>query len=326
LHCASSTRVAVYGKVHRATPSVAAAITLELCARATGVATNEAKKRAAMDARFTAAAYIEPDDVFRARLDYAASMFDRRTIEDLEIVDEPSFRSIALYADLKGVLARAGYPFRVLRAPYEGRSDRALLLNLTFWSADAGGDILAEPAVDADVVTHVAWHHLASRALGDVGEKPSSAALFLGESIASAFDLYLVGRLLRDAPESSFLETQIPAMDDVTAAAGLSEDEFAKLLESVADDPARAFADLRALLFDSVTSLFACDTAEDAITFAHDEHRFASLLHRYELSNWVLYARAHGGPAGDARTTHVLEALASAPDPLVWLTTHWVQA
>ncbi len=254
-------------------------------------------------------------------------MFERRTIENLTIVDEASFRDIALYADLKNVLSRAAYSFRVMPAPYAGRSDRSLLLNLTFWGADTGGDVLTEAVIDADVVTHVAWHHLASRALGVAGEKPSVAALFLGESLASAFDLYLVGRLLRDAPHSSFLESQVPAMDDAAAVAGLSENDFAALLESVASDPALAFADLRALLFDSVTALFACAGAEDAFDAlaARDDHRFASLLHHYELSNWVLYARAYGGPVGDARTTAVLDALASAEDPLAWLTTHWVR-
>jgi hypothetical protein len=255
-----------------------------------------------------------------------AHSFERHTIETLTIVDEPSFRHIALYAELKSVLSRAVYSFRVMPAAYEGRSDRALLLNLTFWGADAGGDVLTEATIDADVVTHVAWHHLASRALGLAGEKPSVAALFLGESIASAFDLYLVGRLLRDAPQSSFLETQVPAMDDAAAAAGLSESDFAKLLESVASDPELAFADLRALLFDSVTALFACVSAEDALAAlaARDEHRFAPLLHHYELSNWVLYARAYGGARVDPRTTAVLDALAREDDPLAWLATHWV--
>ena len=253
-------------------------------------------------------------------------MFERRTIEELTIVDEPSFRDIALYADLKKVLSRAAYSFRVMPASYGGRGDRALLLNLTFWAADAGGDVLVTPELDADVVTHVAWHHLASRGLGVAGDKPSVAALFLGESIASAFDLYLVGRLLREASDSSFLETQVPAMADAAAGAGLPEDDFSKLLESIARDPASAFADLRALLFDAVSTLFACDTAEDALAAlaAHDRHRFASLLHHYELSNWVLYARAYAGARDDARTTSVLEALESADDPLAWLTTHWI--
>ncbi len=254
-------------------------------------------------------------------------MFEQRTIESLTIVDEPSFDRVALYADLKNVLARAAYSFRVMTAPHQGRSDRSLFLNLTFWGADSGGDILSDVAIDADVVTHVAWHCLASRELGVAGEKPSVAALFLGESIASAFDLYLVGRLLRDAPHSTFLETQVPAMDDAAAAAGLSEDDFSKLLESVASDPVLAFADLRALLFDSVNALFACRSAEEALAVlaARDDHRFASLLHHYELSNWVLYARAYGGALDDARTNAVVEALASEADPLAWLTTNWVR-
>src|SRR5580700_10286544 len=106
--------------------------------------------------------------------------FEQRTVDELTIGDERSFRHVALYADLKEVLRQARYPFRILPRTPAPRPDRALLLNLTFWAANAGGDVLVDERIEADVVTHAAWHHLAARALAPApGKRPSVAALFL---------------------------------------------------------------------------------------------------------------------------------------------------
>ena len=258
----------------------------------------------------------------------APASFDQRTVDELSIGDESAFRHVALYADLKEVLRRAAYPFRVLPGASSGRADRALLLNLSFWAADAGGDVLALGSTEADVVAHAAWHYLAARALAPAaGRSLSVDALFLGEAIASAFDVYLVGRLLGHAPRSTFLETQVPAMAETAHAAGLSEVAFARLLADVARDPERAFADLRELLSDATTALFACRSGEQAhaALSALDGHRFSALLHRYELSNWVLYARAYGGRKGpDLRAQAVDRALRKTRAPLDWLAAHWI--
>jgi hypothetical protein len=251
----------------------------------------------------------------------------KRTVSELTIEDERSFRHVALYADLKDVLVRASYPFRVLPEALAGRMDRALLLNLTFWGADAGGDVLESDTIPADVVAHAAWHHLAAKALPATRDARASVdALFLGEAIASAFDVYLVGRLLGHAKSSSFLESQVPAMADAADAAGLSEEDFEALLEGIAADPERAFADLRELLFDATSALFGCAGVDDALASlaAFDGHRFASLLHRYELSNWVLYARAYGDPHPDERARAVDAALRREAAPIDWLTTAWI--
>ena len=257
-----------------------------------------------------------------------APTFRERTLGQLSIEDERSFRHVALYADLKEILLRDGYVFRILPEEHEGRWDRALLLNLTYWGG-VGGDVLDSEHISADVVAHAAWHHLAAGALGATGGGPASAqALFLGESIASAFDIYLVGRLLGHAPGSSFLETQVSAMASASNAAGLADGDFEALLVDVARDPEAAFSDLRALLYDASLALLACRSADDALTALapFDAHRFASLLHHYELSNWVLYARAYAGPdAGpDARVRSTEESLRASTDPLAWLTTSWV--
>lgn len=252
-----------------------------------------------------------------------------RTIDELTAEDEASFRHVALYRDLKDVLRRDAYTFRVLPEASAGRWDRALLLNLTFWGANAGGDVLVDDALPADVIAHAAWHHLAAKALAEGPGVPLTAdALFLGESIASAFDVYLVGRLLGHAPESSFLATQVPAMADAALAAGASEEDFDALLHDIADDPDRAFEELRALLFDVTTALTACDGADEALAVLEGvgAHRFAPLLHHYELSNWVLYARAYGrgGLEPDERARGIDRALRQASSAVDWLASTWL--
>jgi hypothetical protein len=257
-----------------------------------------------------------------------ATVFLHRLVDQLTIGDERSFRHVGLYADLKDVLRRARYPFRVLPRASAARADRALLLNLTLWRPESGGDVLVDDSIEADVVAHVAWHHLAARELAAPAGAPLSAdALFLGEAIASAFDLYLVGRLLGHAPRSTFLESQVPAMSDAAHAAGLAEGDFERLLEDVAADPDRAFGDLRELLFDATRALFTCRSAEEgyAALAGFDGHRFTSLLHRYEVSNWVLYAHAYArGDGGDSRARAVDRALREASVPLDWLAVNWV--
>ncbi|MFO0667160.1 MAG: hypothetical protein U0174_24620 [Polyangiaceae bacterium] len=255
-------------------------------------------------------------------------LFQTCMLGDLDIGDEKSFRHVGLYADLKRVLERANYTFRVLPERDRGRWDKALLLNLTFWGATGGGDVLTTHDIEADVVAHVAWHHLAARALGTPNAPLSVHALFLGESIASAFDVYLVGRLLGHAPKSSFLESQVPAMADAVEASGYPEKAFDDLLQSIASDPDRAFEDLRALLFDVSLRLFSCANAEEGlgVLSAFESHSYAMLLPRYELSNWVLYARAYG--AADERGAEMARAvdraLRSAPVALDWLEAQWV--
>ncbi|MDB4943979.1 MAG: hypothetical protein JWP97_3513 [Labilithrix sp.] len=251
----------------------------------------------------------------------------RLTLDQLRVEDERSFRHLALYAELKEVLVRAKYPFRVLPGTFEGRADRALLLNLTFWTADAGGDVLDRATLPADVVTHAAFHHLAATAFPARGKRASASSMFLGEAIASSFDVYLVGRLLGRPGRSTFLETQVPAMAETAAAAGLSARAFERLLEGIAADPERAFEDLRQLLFDATTALHDAGSPDEGLRAlaAFDGHRFAALLHRYELSNWALYARAYGSPRADARVARVDRTLREERFPLAWLVSHWVK-
>jgi hypothetical protein len=212
-----------------------------------------------------------------------------RTLDELRITDERAFRSIPQYAALKATLQRARYRFRCLAGEQAGRWDRALLLNLAFWGGE--GDVLVGPELPADVVTHVAWHHVAR---GEVGSL-SADALFFGEAIASAFDVYLIGQLLARGERSTFLESQTTAMAEAAQGAGLSARGFAALLQHCAEDPQRAFEELRALLFDASTRLLAARSSRRAVDVLTklDAHPFAPLLHHFELATWILYARAY---------------------------------
>jgi hypothetical protein len=247
-----------------------------------------------------------------------AHKLSNKTLEQLTIVDERSFNKLPIYRDLKEILLVADYRFRVLPKP---NWDRALLLNLTFWSATGTGDVLPEARLPADVVTHVAWHYLAHQALSS----ESAYAMLLGESIASAFDLFLVGSLLRTPTPSTFLSTQVPALAEAAKNAGLSARGFESLLSDIAGDPAAAFADLRSLLMDASWALYESNDVEAAMLRldALDRHRFAPLLHHYELSTWVLDARAR---AKGRPNKAVIAADRALRDPLAldWLVRHWV--
>jgi hypothetical protein len=252
------------------------------------------------------------------------------TLDELRIDDERSYRHIGLYEELKRVLVRDRVEFLV-PAPGARRAtwDRVLFLNLTFWSPDEAGDLLETDVIPADVMMHAAWHHLTRKALAATGGgKPSPEALFLGEAIASAFDLYLVGRLLGHAPDAVFLETQVPAMAEAAEAAGMPEEAFEALLEDIAKDPDRSFEDLRQLLFDASVALQRCHSLrEGAETIARfDDHRFGALLHHYELSTWVLYARAYGAQdeARDAAVMAIDAELRRADVALDWLEKNWL--
>ncbi|MSP58784.1 MAG: hypothetical protein EXR72_00300 [Myxococcales bacterium] len=253
--------------------------------------------------------------------------FRRLELGALRIDDERPLRHIALYPRLKALLIRDQYTFRVPGPATSSDWNRALFLNLGFFRPGDAADVLVDERIPADVVAHVAWHHLAGRALGPAGK--TADGLLLAESIASAFDLHLVGRLLPHAPRSTFLATQVTAMAEVASSAGLGAADFAALLAAVAGDPEQAFADLRRLLFTALTRLLRAPGTDAAarILAGLAGHRFHALLHHYNLANWILFARAHAvvSPRVDPRIATIDRALARAPVALGWLERSWLR-
>jgi hypothetical protein len=252
---------------------------------------------------------------------------------------------VALYARLKEALRRSRHRFQVPTGDGQASWDRALFLNLTFWSAGDEASVLCDEHIAPDVIAHTAWHHLAAKALASpqgagAGGPSSAAALMFCEAIASAFDLYLVGRLIANAPDSDFITSQVPIMAEAAEQAGLPEAKFSELLRTVSADPERAFEDLRALLMDVGAALFACRDARAAQaaleTFVG--RRFAPLIHHFQFSNWILYARAYArsstnsAAAADPTVTDTVantvadldQTLRTAPVSLDWLAANWL--
>jgi hypothetical protein len=257
------------------------------------------------------------------------------SLDQLTIDDDSAAAGLEIYRLLKEVVRTA--PIRFLVADGASTSatvswDRALFLNLTFWNAQDGADVLSEDHIPADVVAHVAWHHVVARELSKAaGPGPSgAAALFFAEAIASAFDLYLVGRLLPLAPDCEFIATQVPIMSEAAEQAGLPAVGFTAMLEEVVRQPERAFEDLRALLLDAASALLPCSGPAQALAVLESfaGHRFEPLLHHFQLSNWILYARAYAAPspASDQAVRAADTALRQAPDALAWLVDHWLTA
>ena len=254
------------------------------------------------------------------------------TLDDLTVDDRSSFKGVAIYGRLEQILRRSAHRFRIPEGNRTVSWDRTLFLNLTYWSEEEA-DVLCDDHIPADVVAHVGWHKVVSQGLtrrrSSGSGAPSAAALFLAESIASAFDLYLVGRLLQSRPDCDFVTSQVPLMAECAGEAGLPDASFSALLEEVVRQPERAFEDLRALLFDAATTLLACPGVPEAQAALEGfaDRRFAPLLHHYQLSNWILYARAYAArPLDTDVAIEVDAALRQAPVSLDWLDANFIEA
>jgi hypothetical protein len=251
----------------------------------------------------------------------------RVPLADLEIEDEPSFRHVGLYADLKAIVTSMGPTFLVPEPGGWIPWNRAVAINLLYWEPGSS-DVLCTRSIAADVITHVAWHELARRHL------PASVeASLLGESIASAFDAYLIGRLLGHSPDSSFLESQVAAMGEAALDAGVDEQAFEALLAHMSEAPETAFESLRSLLFDASLALLAVDTPREGLEALEQfsERPMAPLLHHYELAAWGLRARferasREGAGDGGQGARALDEALKSASDSIAFLERKWVRS
>lgn len=256
-------------------------------------------------------------------------MLLRVQLQDLVIPDEAAYAAFPLWDRLKSRLVAHQVEMFLAdpAGPLTHWADTALI-NHSLRLPKGATEILHDRTVPADALMHTAWHHAGLSAMG--GLAGTAEGLLLGESVASAFDAYLVGSLLHTESERpSALDTQVPAMAEVAAAAGGTQEDFEALLHRMAEDPEGSFEELRELLFDvSVGLLYAdgVDRAEEVLAGVHG-HVFAPILHHYDLAIWVLYARAYGTDLQEHAGIRKIDArLRAEAHPLQWLETHWLGA
>jgi len=244
----------------------------------------------------------------------------------LAIEDESDFEGMPLYPRLARALLDADVHYRVAAAGSALSSwGHVALLNHGFWTPEDSDDVLEGRVLTADVVAHRAWHHLAAEALGDAARSPEG--LMLGESIASAFDAFMLGDLLTRRPQAAMLESQLPVMMDAMADAGLADTEAETVFAGFAEAPRRSFADLRSLLYGTGVALWKSDDVDGAarVLESASRHALAPVLHHYRLATWVLYARAYASTDVDSAPAIELAAeLHASDDPLELLVSRWL--
>ena len=254
-------------------------------------------------------------------------MLLRVRLSDLIVPDEAAYEDFPLWAKLKARLVEQEVEMYLADPASSNRhwADTALI-NHTVLLPRGATEILHDRNVPADALMHTAWHHAGVEAMGALSS--SAEGLLLGESVASAFDAFVVGTLLRTESEHpSALDTQVPAMAEAAAAGGGSPEDFEALLHRMAEDPEGSFEELRELLFDVSMGLLRADgvdAADEVLSNVHG-HVFAPILHHYDLSIWVLYARAFGKDLkAHASLRKIDVALREESHPLAWLESHWL--
>lgn len=255
-------------------------------------------------------------------------MLLRVRLQDLIIPDEAAYADFPLWAKLKARLVDREVEMYLADSsgPMAHWADTALI-NHTIELPRGATEILHDRHVPADALMHTVWHHAGVEAMGTLSN--TAEGLLLGESVASAFDAFLVGTLLRTESErASALDTQVPAMAEAAAAAGGSPKDFEALLHRMAEDPEGSFEELRELLFDVSMGLLhagSVDAADEVLSNIHG-HVFAPILHHYDLSIWVLYARAYGRDLKPHPGLRKIDAtLREETKPLAWLESHWLE-
>ncbi|MEM1032896.1 MAG: hypothetical protein AAGN82_21300 [Myxococcota bacterium] len=250
-------------------------------------------------------------------------MLQRLAFGDIEVIDVERYRHVAEAARLLAAARALDLRFAMVEAGGPGE-DEARLINLAFWHPDGVAEVLDEPYLTLDQVAHNVWHVAAARALGE--EATRVEGLLLAEAVASAFDVYLIGRLLGHEPEAPLLETQVPAMSDAAGAAGRSDAEVAAMFEGFAAAPEESFGQLTQLLFATGRALVdAPDPDAAAEVLRHSRTQpLGCLLHHYELPTWVLFARAYGTEGHAPAAAALAENIERSSDPVTLLCDAWL--
>ena len=209
------------------------------------------------------------------------------TIEALEVFEEDRFRraGIELYDLAFGFLRRTGVQFRIL--PQGMGLSR--VVNHLIWQADHHLEFLDGKIIHPDQVIHVATHCLLDRLWPEAGPE----RLLLAETLASATDLYLLGKLMRAGEEATFLEDTLGSFDYYFELYGSTSPPLEELLQTIHDAPFRAMMDLSDYLFRFCLPFLRGTIDEQTLTRSVEKNQpFYPLIHHYHVTNWILNLRA----------------------------------
>lgn len=209
------------------------------------------------------------------------------SIDRLPIVETDNYRR----ADIRLLecsieLLRA---HRVAFVAMENGNGLARLVNLLFWRAGERREYVDGSALYADQVIHLALHQLVDTL---VSRSHPRGSLF-AECLASASDVYLLGKLMGGGEETDFLRDTLASFGTYYEMYAHGEGDLERIIRQLRDDPFAAMTGLASFLEFFCLTLLESDTGEEARQklLPLTTHRFYPLVHHYHTANWVLSLR-----------------------------------
>lgn len=207
---------------------------------------------------------------------------DVQPIEELPVLERDAF--------LEAGIDLLTYCERVLRAKKVGAvvldsaPGVARIINLLSWSVNDRREYLDQPEVFADQVIHFAAHQVVAEVWG--AETPAS--MLFAEAVASACDLYCLGKLSAAGVETEFMADTLASFADYYEQYAAEEEDYESVLERLLEGPHEAMAELAEFLYDTGAQLCrAKDEAEmaEVLIPLADEIWYPMLFH-YQVVHW----------------------------------------
>lgn len=233
-------------------------------------------------------------------------------LDALQLIDADIYTraAIPLLEPAKTLLKRKNVQAAVL----EGQVGRARLVNLLAWDPSDHLEYLDNNSIEADQVLHFAMHQLAEHTWGSA----RAVDLITAEALASAVDIYLLGKLAEAGEEPGFLIDTLDSWGFFYEQYA-DEDRLKQLLQNMIDDPFASFQRLTRFLIKATLPLLRLNdgTALSKHLAECEAEDFYPLLHHYNVTNWVLAVRARGLPVGQDQPDPRLEDLLSGETALI---------
>ena len=205
------------------------------------------------------------------------------TLVEMEIYEADAFREadIVLLDYAKKIL----HGHRFLCFPES--KGIARLINLVHWDVDARREYVDGTGIHADQVIHLAVHHVLSHLSGS----DTPHAMLFAECLASATDLYLVGKLARVGHETDFVRDTLESFGMYYDMYAGDENAMETLITSLVDAPFQAMVRAADYLYRFGGRLLN-PTVEYVPLRDMESHYYYPLTHHYNMANWMLTIRA----------------------------------
>ena len=166
----------------------------------------------------------------------------------------------------------------------------ARLLNLLQWEADGGLEFIDGQGTHADQLIHLGLHRLCDHKLGSA----DPGAMLYAECLASASDIYLLGKLSLAGEETDFLADTLESFSSYYELYSHHESHLEQLLSQLQNNPYTTMLAVADYLFQFCLCLLYPTNIEavgrELETMA--DHVYQPLVHHYNTANWILTIRS----------------------------------